>query len=61
MQADHAVRAGIAYHLVKAALLASGQHIFHRAEIGCIDLDRAQPLARLPLGHPDAGKRGMTE
>ena len=61
MQPHHPLGRGVHDHLVERPLLAPGQHIFHRAEVGRIDLHRPQLVLRLRFGHADTGQRGVTE
>ncbi len=57
---DPVVR-GIDDHLVQAAFVAARQDVFHRTEIGMIDLDRAKSVARFAFGHADRSDRRMAE
>ena len=49
------------HQLVERALVAAGEHVLHRPEVGRVGLDRAQLVARLAFGHADAGERRMAE
>src|SRR3546814_5661724 len=47
--------------LVERALVAVGEHILHRPEVGGVDLDLTELVARLGLGHAHARHRRMAE
>src|SRR3546814_4893171 len=47
--------------VVGRALVAVGQHILHRPEVGGVDLDLTELVARLGLGPAHARHRRMAE
>ena len=49
------------HHLVQSTLVAVGQHVLHRAEVGGVDLDRSELVLGLCLGQADARHRRMAE
>ena len=61
MQPDDPAGHALAHHLVEGTLVATRQHILHRAEVGGIDLHRSQLLLGLRLGHADTGHGRVAE
>src|SRR3546814_8037809 len=47
VESNHFPRFGIANHLVQSALITSGKDIFHRSEIGRIDLRSEEHTSEL--------------
>src|SRR3546814_20071150 len=61
LDADHHVGLRMDDQLVERALVAVGEHILHRPEVGGVDLDLTELAARLGLGHAHARHRRMAE
>src|SRR5882672_11825839 len=61
MEADDLIGCRIHDHLVEHPLIAVGEHILHRPEVGHEDPDVAHLVTRLGLGHADAGQQRMAE
>ena len=59
VDAQHFVGRRVDHQLVKSALGALAENVFHRTEVGAEDLDVAVDQPRLFLGQPDRGNRRL--